>query len=74
MYFLDADKENDDDDDDDDDVDENDDKDLEKRPFKTKRVTRVVLNKRIRNKEKMKVQAEAKKTKEFAKEHNRCNF
>ncbi|KAL4576091.1 hypothetical protein LXL04_012179 [Taraxacum kok-saghyz] len=67
MYFLDADKENDDDDDDDD-VDENDDADLEKRPFKTKRVTRVVLNKRIRNKEKMKVQAEAKKTKEFAKE------
>ncbi|KAL4568128.1 hypothetical protein LXL04_023730 [Taraxacum kok-saghyz] len=67
MYFLDADKENDDDDDD---VDENDDANLEKRPFKTKRVTRVVLNKRNRNKEKMKVQAEAKKTKEFVKEHN----
>ena len=72
MYFLDADKENDDDDDDD--VDENDDADLEKRPFKTKRVTRMVLNKRIRNKERMKVQAEAKKTKEFAKELDRWNF
>ncbi|KAL7613019.1 hypothetical protein Lser_V15G09072 [Lactuca serriola] len=66
MYFLDADKESDGDDDDDD--EQNVDEDLEKRPFKTKRVTRVVLNKRIRNKEKLKKQAEAKKTKEFTKE------
>ncbi|KAI3720976.1 hypothetical protein L2E82_31975 [Cichorium intybus] len=61
MYFLDADNESDDD-------DQNIDEDIEKRPFKTKRVTRVVQNKRARNKEKLKKEAEVKKTKEFSKE------
>ncbi|GJU85741.1 ribosome biogenesis protein NOP53-like protein [Tanacetum coccineum] len=37
-------------------------------PFKTKRVTRVKLNRRARNKERMKLEAEVKKTKEFSKE------
>lgn len=65
MYFLDADNESEDDDPN---IDENGDEDIEKRVFKTKRVTRVVQNKRARNKEKMKKEAEVKKTKEFAKE------
>ncbi|KAJ0523159.1 putative ribosome biogenesis protein Nop53/GLTSCR2 [Helianthus annuus] len=67
MYFLDADNESDDDVEGKD-ADENDDADLEKRPFKTKRVTRVQLNKRARNKEKMKMEAEAKKIKDFSKD------
>ncbi|KAI3793180.1 hypothetical protein L1987_35795 [Smallanthus sonchifolius] len=70
MYFLDANNESDDDDVEGKDVDEKDDADLEKRPFKTKRVTRVQLNKRARNKEKMKMEAEAKKIKEFSKDLN----
>ncbi|KAF5797388.1 putative ribosome biogenesis protein Nop53/GLTSCR2 [Helianthus annuus] len=67
MYFLDADNESDDDVEGKD-ADENDDADLEKRPFKTKRVTRVQLNKRARNKEKLKMEAEAKKIKDFSKD------
>ncbi|KAI3800003.1 hypothetical protein L1987_35309 [Smallanthus sonchifolius] len=69
MYFLDANNESDDDVEGKD-VDEKDDADLEKRPFKTKRVTRVQLNRRARNKEKMKMEAEAKKIKEFSKDLN----
>lgn len=68
MYFLDANNESDDDDAEDKDVDENGDADYEKRPFKTKRVTRVKLNRRARNKERLKMEAEVKKTKEFSKE------
>ncbi|KAJ9539881.1 hypothetical protein OSB04_026387 [Centaurea solstitialis] len=67
MYFLDADNESDDDVQNKD-VDENGDADFEKRPFKMKRVTRVVQNRRARNKERLKMEAEAKKTKEFSKE------
>ncbi|KVI09997.1 ribosome biogenesis protein NOP53 [Cynara cardunculus var. scolymus] len=67
MYFLDADNESDDDVQNKD-VDENSDADLEKRPFKMKRVTRVVLNRRARNKEKLKMEAEVKKTKEFSRD------
>lgn len=66
-YFLDANNESDDDEEEKDE-EENGDADLEKRPFKTKRVTRVKLNRRARNKEKMKLEAEAKKTKAFSKE------
>ncbi|XP_071734374.1 ribosome biogenesis protein NOP53-like [Rutidosis leptorrhynchoides] len=66
-YFLDAVNESDDDIEDND-VDENADADYEKRPFKTKRVTRVKLNRRARNKEKLKFEAEAKKTKKLSKE------
>ncbi|XP_071706858.1 ribosome biogenesis protein NOP53-like [Rutidosis leptorrhynchoides] len=66
-YFLDAVNESDDDVEDND-VDENVDTDYEKRPFKTKRVTRVKLNKRARNKERLKLEAEAKKAKELSKE------
>ncbi|KAK9077962.1 hypothetical protein SSX86_002019 [Deinandra increscens subsp. villosa] len=67
MYFLDADNESCDDVEDKK-VDLNDDADLEKRPFKTKRVTRVQLNRRARNKERLKMEAEAKKMKEFSKD------
>ncbi|KAI7749286.1 hypothetical protein M8C21_023621 [Ambrosia artemisiifolia] len=67
MYFLDADNESDDDAEAKD-ADENDDADLEKRPFKTKRITRVQLNKRARNKAKLKMEAEVKKVKEFSKD------
>ncbi|GKC13260.1 ribosome biogenesis protein NOP53 [Tanacetum coccineum] len=42
--------------------------DKETLPFKTKRVTRVKLNRRARNKERMKLEAEVKKTKAFSKE------
>ncbi|KAI3705004.1 hypothetical protein L1987_75234 [Smallanthus sonchifolius] len=69
MYFLDADNESDGDVEDKE-VDSNGDADLEKRPFKTKRVTRVELNRRARNKEKLKMEAETKKLKEFSKDLN----
>ncbi|KAI3809177.1 hypothetical protein L1987_25147 [Smallanthus sonchifolius] len=69
MYFLDANNESDGDVEDKE-VDSNGDADLEKRPFKTKRVTRVELNRRARNKEKLKKEAEAKKFKEFSKDLN----
>ncbi|KAF9603521.1 hypothetical protein IFM89_036794, partial [Coptis chinensis] len=64
MYLLDVDDENDDD------LDEN----LEntdtgtERPSKRKRVTRVELNKRIRRKEKLKTETEAKKIEKLSKE------
>ncbi|XP_076935352.1 ribosome biogenesis protein NOP53-like [Bidens hawaiensis] len=67
MYFLDADNESDDGVEEKD-VDENNDADLEKMPFKKERVTQVQLNKRVRNKERMKMEAEAKKKKEFSKD------
>nr|XP_043631954.1 ribosome biogenesis protein NOP53 [Erigeron canadensis] len=66
-YFLDAVNESGDDVEEDD-ANENVDVDLEKRPYKTKRVTRVKLNRRARNKEKLKLEAEIKKTKELAKD------
>ncbi|TYH51987.1 hypothetical protein ES332_D10G319500v1 [Gossypium tomentosum] len=65
-YFIEADDGNDDQ------MDEEnlseDDKATEKRPLKTKRVTRVELNKRARRKEQQKKEAEAKKTQEFSKD------
>ncbi|KAK6929542.1 Ribosome biogenesis protein Nop53/GLTSCR2 [Dillenia turbinata] len=66
MYFLEA------DDEEDDSVEENLDQDgdteIEKWPSKTKRVTRVELNRRARRKEMLKAEAEAKKLKELSKE------
>ncbi|KAL8192865.1 hypothetical protein R6Q57_027313 [Mikania cordata] len=67
MFFIDADNESDDDAEGKG-VDENDDMNIEKRPFKTERVTRVQLNKRARNREKTKMEAKAKKMKEFSKD------
>nr|KJB74393.1 hypothetical protein B456_011G293300 [Gossypium raimondii] len=65
-YFIEADDGNDDQ------MDEEnlseDDKATEKRPLKTKRVTRVELNKRARRKEQQKKEAEAKKAVEFSKD------
>ncbi|KAG8479964.1 hypothetical protein CXB51_024996 [Gossypium anomalum] len=65
-YFIEADDGNDDE------MDEEnlseDDKATEKRPLKTKRVTRVELNKRARRKEQQKKEAEAKKAEEFSKD------
>ncbi|KAL8247844.1 hypothetical protein R6Q59_009060 [Mikania micrantha] len=67
MFFIDADNASDDDAEGKG-VDENDDMNIEKRPFKTERVTRVQLNKRARNREKTKMEAKAKKMKEFSKD------
>ncbi|PPR83759.1 hypothetical protein GOBAR_AA36957 [Gossypium barbadense] len=65
-YFIEADDGNDDQ------MDEEnlseDDKATEKRPLKTKRVTRVELNKRARRKEQQKKEAETKKAVEFSKD------
>jgi len=47
---------------------ENEDSTLEKRSSKMKRVTQVVLNRRARRKEQLKMEAEAKKVKELSKE------
>ncbi|KAG5081084.1 hypothetical protein AAZX31_02G215400 [Glycine max] len=65
MYFLDVDNRSDNDES----TPENEDDDaLEKKPIKTKRVTRVELNKRARRKEQQRKEAEAKKIKELSKE------
>ncbi|KAA3482031.1 P60-like protein [Gossypium australe] len=65
-YFIEADDGNDDE------MDEEnlseDDNATEKRPLKTKRVTRVELNKRARRKEQQKKEAEAKRAEEFSKD------
>ncbi|KHN46126.1 Hypothetical protein glysoja_022768 [Glycine soja] len=68
MYFLDVDNRSDNDES----TPENEDDDaLEKKPIKTKRVTRVELNKRARRKEQQRKEAEAKKIKELSKEIDR---
>ncbi|CAA2955813.1 Hypothetical predicted protein [Olea europaea subsp. europaea] len=67
-YFLDADGE-DDDDQNENLIDNGDaDADVEKRPHKTKMVTRVEMNRRIRCKEQLRAAAEAKKVEELSKE------
>ncbi|KAL2549842.1 Uncharacterized protein Fot_11372 [Forsythia ovata] len=65
-YFLDADGE--DNDDQNENLIENGDADPEKRPHKTKLVTRVEMNRRIRRKEQLKAEAKAKKVEELSKE------
>ncbi|KAG6599955.1 Ribosome biogenesis protein NOP53, partial [Cucurbita argyrosperma subsp. sororia] len=64
MLFLDADNDTDDETN----LDEMDEDDIEKRPLRTKRVTRVELNKRARNKEQRRKEAESKKLKGISKE------
>ncbi|KAF7844273.1 ribosome biogenesis protein NOP53-like [Senna tora] len=68
MYFLDVDNGSDNDEANLENNDENEDAALDKRPTKTRRVTRVELNKRARRKEQFKKEAEAKKLEEFSKE------
>ncbi|MED6161769.1 hypothetical protein PIB30_063876 [Stylosanthes scabra] len=63
-YFLDV----DDGSDDEEGEGDNEDDASEKRPIKTKRVTRVELNKRLRRKEQQKKEAETKKLEELSKE------
>ncbi|KAG9153159.1 hypothetical protein Leryth_024366 [Lithospermum erythrorhizon] len=67
MYFLDAD-DGTDDDELNEDIVQTEDMDLEKRPLKTKVVTRVELNRRTRHKEQLKVDAKAKQKKQLSKE------
>lgn len=67
MYFIEAD-EGSDDDMNPENLVENEDTVSEKRPFKTKRVTTVELNKRARRKEQLKKEAEAKKAQNLSKE------
>ncbi|KAE9595273.1 putative ribosome biogenesis protein Nop53/GLTSCR2 [Lupinus albus] len=67
-YFLDVDGGSDEDENNLENEGEHDDDASEKRPIKTKRVTRVVLNKRTKRKEQLKKEAEAKKVKELSKE------
>ncbi|XP_057441739.1 ribosome biogenesis protein NOP53-like [Lotus japonicus] len=64
MYFLDVDNGSDDDESNPD----NEDDAAEKGPIKTKRVTRVVMNKRARRKEQLKTEFESKKRKDISKE------
>ncbi|KAK6932941.1 Ribosome biogenesis protein Nop53/GLTSCR2 [Dillenia turbinata] len=66
MYFLEAD--DGDDDVEEENLDQDGDAEVEKRPSKTKRVTRVELNRRARRNEMLKAEAEAKKLKELSKE------
>ncbi|KAA8534003.1 hypothetical protein F0562_031520 [Nyssa sinensis] len=68
MYFLDADNGSDDDDPNVENLDENGDAEPEKRPSKTKRVTRVELNRRARRKEQLISKTEAKKVEELSKQ------
>lgn len=68
MYFIEADNESDDDEMNLENPGENEDSTLEKRSSKTKRVTQVVLNKRARRKEQLRMEAEVKKVKELSKE------
>ncbi|KAK7276451.1 hypothetical protein RIF29_17590 [Crotalaria pallida] len=67
-YFLDVDDGSDDDGSNPENEGEHEDAALEKRPIKTKRVTRVELNKRTRRKEQLRKEAEATKLKELSKE------
>ncbi|KAK6143195.1 hypothetical protein DH2020_023543 [Rehmannia glutinosa] len=66
-YFLEADNASDDDVQNENPTD-NGDEDAEKRPHKTKKVTRVELNRRARRKEKLKAEEEAKKVEELSKD------
>ncbi|KAK7300461.1 hypothetical protein RJT34_11305 [Clitoria ternatea] len=68
MYFLDVDRGSDDDESTLENEGETEDAASEKRPIKTKRVTKVELNKRVRRKEQLRKEAEAKKIKELSKE------
>ena len=68
MYFLDVDDGSDDDETNLEDEGDNEDNALDGRPTKTKRVTRVELNKRARRKEQLRKEAEAKKSEELSKE------
>ncbi|KAJ1430897.1 Ribosome biogenesis protein Nop53/GLTSCR2 [Sesbania bispinosa] len=68
MYFLDVDNGSDDGESNHEDEGENGDAASEKKPVKTKRVTKVELNKRARRKEQLRKEAEAKKMKELSKE------
>ncbi|KAI5670414.1 hypothetical protein M9H77_10778 [Catharanthus roseus] len=65
IYFLDADNESDDDNPNE---GEGEDEDVEKRPIKTKRVTRVELNRRARRKERLKAEEEAKQEEKLSRE------
>ncbi|KAL2526722.1 Uncharacterized protein Adt_11776 [Abeliophyllum distichum] len=65
-YFLEADGE--DEDDQNENLIDNGDADLEKRPHKTKLVTRVEMNRRIRRKEQLRAEAKTKKVEELSKE------
>jgi nucleolar protein 53 len=68
MYFLDVDDGSEDDEGDNENDGENGDAASEKKPIKTKKVTRVQLNKRARHREQLRKEAEAKKMKIFSKE------
>lgn len=66
-YFLEVDAGTDEDEQNENQADDGD-ADAEKRPSKTKKVTRVEFNRRTRRKEQLKIEAEAKKLKEFSKD------
>ncbi|XP_062157312.1 ribosome biogenesis protein NOP53 isoform X2 [Alnus glutinosa] len=68
MYFIEADNGSDDDEMNLENPGENEDSTLEKRSSKTKRVTQVVLNRRARRKEQLRMEAEAKKVEGLSKE------
>ncbi|KAL3834780.1 hypothetical protein ACJIZ3_009516 [Penstemon smallii] len=67
-YFLEADEGTDDDGDDQNETNDNEDADVEKRPVKKERITRVKLNRRARQKERLKAEAEVKKMGALSKE------
>ncbi|TKY56513.1 P60 protein [Spatholobus suberectus] len=67
-YFIDVDDGSDNDESTLENEGENEDAALEKKPIKTKRVTRVELNKRVRRKEQLRKEAAAKKKQELSKE------
>ncbi|KAK4424897.1 Ribosome biogenesis protein NOP53 [Sesamum alatum] len=69
-YFLEADCGSDEDVENENQTD-NEDADVEKRPLKTKRVTRVELNRRARRKEQLRAEAETKKVEELSKDIDR---
>ncbi|KAK4382955.1 Ribosome biogenesis protein NOP53 [Sesamum angolense] len=66
-YFLEADGGSDEDVENENQTD-NEDADAEKRPLKTKRITRVELNRRARRKEQLRAEAESKKVEELSKD------
>ncbi|XP_061351708.1 ribosome biogenesis protein NOP53-like [Gastrolobium bilobum] len=68
MYFLDVDDGSDDDESKLENEGENEDAVAEKKPIRTKKVTRVELNKRAKRKEQLKKEAETKKLEELSKE------
>ncbi|KAL0377189.1 UNVERIFIED_CONTAM: Ribosome biogenesis protein NOP53 [Sesamum calycinum] len=69
-YFLEADGGSDEDVENENQTD-NEDADAEKRPLKTKRITRVELNRRARRKEQLRAEAESKKVEELSKDIDR---